>query len=112
MSDYFAPLLLSLCTGTVGNYHAACESSINSAYAQSGYQAQVSTFQGQVANFGKHKEHEILGSNDTIANTLVATGMVVKQKKVDLSLPNLGLCDRFSTQLQPEKYQLKIEWKW
>lgn len=112
MSDFFAPLLMSLCAGTIGTYNNACHKALEAGYVQSGYQAQVSTVQGQLATFGKTKEHEILGKNEAIVNGLVATGVVVKEKKVDLTLPTLGVCDRFSTQLQQDKYGLKLEWRW
>lgn len=79
---------------------------------QTGYDSQVNKFQSQVTDYGKNQEKSTFGANTNTVNTLVAAGVIVKNKKADLTIPNAGICDRFSTQIEPNKYGLKLEWRW
>lgn len=110
MPDFLLPLFLNACMS--GTYNYSCQRIIEASYVQAGYSSQVNTFQNQVMDFGKSKEKSTFGNSTNTVNTLVAAGIILKNKKADLSLPNFGVCDRFSTQIQPSTYGVKIEWRW
>lgn len=112
MTDIFTSIIISACVGASGSYNPACQKALQSAYIQSGFSSTVQTFQTGAMAYGKTQEKLIFGKNESIVNTTVATAIVIKNKKADLSLPTLGLCDRLSTQLQPNSYGLKLEWRW
>lgn len=110
--DLFTPLLMSFCTGTVGNYNIACQKSIQASYQQSGLSSQASTFQNQVESYGKNREHYIFGDDEWLINGAVGAVIVTKNKKASFQLPTFGICNKFSTDLQSDKATLKWEWKW
>ena len=105
-------LLLSACVGTSGSYNAACQKALESTYVQSGYSAQVNKFQSGAMSYGKNREHDVFGKSVWLVDGVAAGAIIAKDKKANLVLPNLGVCDIFSTQLQPNKYGLKWEWHW
>jgi hypothetical protein len=112
MSDFVLPLLISICSGSIGTYNVACNKSVEASYQQSGYASQVNKFQDGAMSFGKYQEKQLFGSTTATINTVVAAGVIVKNKKATFILPNLGFCDRMSTDLQPEMVNLRLEWHW
>lgn len=112
MADMVTSLLLSACIGTSGSYNAACQKALESTYVQSGYSAKVSQVQSGLTSYGKSKERDVFGHSVWLVDGVVAGAIIARDKKANLVLPNLGICDIFSTQLQPNKYGLKWEWHW
>ena len=112
MSDVFTPLLLSICTGVSAQYNQGCQKVIQSAYMQSGYQVTVNQFQNGATSYGKVQETNTFGDETWMINTLGASAIMVKQKKANLNLPNFGVCDKFSTQIQTNSLGFNWKWNW
>lgn len=110
--DLFTPLLVSLCVSTPGAYNTACQKATEATYVQSGWAAEMNTFQNGLERYGASRERAIFGGNTATVNSFVVVGVAIKTKKAKLNLPNLGLCDHFSTEIQPNSYGLKWEWRW
>jgi hypothetical protein len=111
VSNLFTPLLISVCTG-MAQYQAACQKSTEAFFVQSGWESTTTQFQNGATSYGKTQENSNLGSNAVILNTTAAAAIAYKEKKLNLNLPNLGVCDKFSTQLDSNTYKLLWEWKW
>lgn len=112
MADIFTSFLLTACIGTSGAYNAACKKSLEATYVQTGFSAEMNRFQSGAMSYGKKKKQSIFGHSVWIVDGVAAVAIIAKDKKANLVLPNLGVCDMFSTQLQPNKYGLKWEWHW
>lgn len=110
--DLFTPLLLSLCINTPNTYNTACQKSVEASYIQTGWAIEVNTFQSGVASYGTAKEKAVFGKSTGVINTVFMAGIAAKNKRVNLTLPNLGLCDSFSTELRPNNYGFRWEWSW
>jgi hypothetical protein len=93
-------------------YQSACKSATQATFQQTGWEKATSDFQNGAASYGRSQENSTLGSEAKTVNIVAAAGIAYKEKKLNLNLPNLGVCDKFSTQLDSNTYKLLWEWKW
>jgi hypothetical protein len=110
--EFLTPLLVSVCVGVTSQYNPACQKAVEATYVQTGYAAEVSKFQAGVTEYGKKKESAVFGNKTALVNTIVLTGVAVKNKKATIPLPNFGLCNSMSTTLQSNSAGLNFGWSW
>lgn len=110
--EFLTPLLLSVCVGVASQYNPACQKAVEATYVQTGYAAEVGKFQSGAMAYGKKQESAIFGDKTALVNTVVLTGVAVKNKKAVIPLPNLGICNSASTTLQQNSAGLNLGWSW
>lgn len=113
MAYLFSTGIASLCAALAssGQYDQACNKAVDAGTRQTGIRQ---TFDGAEDKSMQVFTQEAESYTPKPIQDVAATGVFVyraaRNKKVELKLPTMGVCDSMSSELTPASYALTVRW--
>lgn len=112
MSGAMSLMIVSACLSFNGQGKEACEKALEAGSKQSGIEQNVNQAQDRLEDKAKKNAKDLLGDTtmDVVGGT-VFLAKTISDKSVKFSLPTMGLCDKITNEVGPDKYQLQMVWR-
>lgn len=104
-------LIAAACMNSPSNYIQACTNAADAGTRQVGIRQNVDMFETFTSKFADKEAQSLFGKKGV---SVMGTGMFIYKattdKKVNLPLPSMGLCDQVSTELTTDSQLLRLQW--
>lgn len=110
-SGVVALMIAAACANLSGPQKDACQKGLEAGGKQSGAEQIIYSTQKKIENNAKEAVQSFLGEEGMgVAGGTIFLTKTVINKSVKFSLPTLGICDKVTNQVGPDKYSLLMEW--
>lgn len=104
-------LILSSCVGLTDSSYPACINGLNALGKQSGIEQKVDFLQEKSQERSYHLvRYLITDTGISIVGGSAFLYKTIKEKSIQLNPPNMGLCEKITSQIGDKNYNLKLEW--
>jgi len=108
----FDSLIMAACIGSSGVQHDACTKALEAGGNQSGIERNVDTYEKRKLENAKESAISYLGKDSV--NVVGGTAWLAKvmiDRKATVRLPNFGICDGLTTEVDEKLARLVFQWK-
>ena len=111
MSSIFDTTIIALCVGAHGNANTACQKAIDAGSRQVGLRQNVELVQDHAVHVANYQVEKNLSKDQFAAlGAGIYLYKLARDKHLSVRTPTLGLCDRATTDLTLDTYQLLLKW--
>lgn len=105
-------IIVSVCVGTApGSYPTACSAALDAGTRQSGFDKDFETVERNGSRYGTYLYEENVPENaKPFLGSLVFLAKTAIDRRVDVPLPTLGVCDKVVTELTPSSAIISMKW--
>lgn len=105
-------LITVSCIGLSGQNNDACTKALEAGTKQSGIEQETDTYESNKLKYLETGSYNVLGKENAqvMGGTIWLTKMIV-DKKASINLPNLGICNSLTTQIDTTSAKLVFKWQ-
>ncbi len=104
--------ILSACLSTPGDYAQACSKVVQQGGQQSGISQDIDKYEAKFIKDLNNSTVEEFGENGKYAlESGLYLASAVAGKKINLSVPNMGISDKMTAQISLNTYMLLLQWR-
>lgn len=111
MSSAMELIIVSACLGLSGNAKEACQKTIEASAKQTGIEQKINKAQYKVENKANKQVNRLFDKETVdVMGSTVFLAKTVSDKSVKFNVPNMGICDKITSEVGPNKYYLNTVW--
>jgi hypothetical protein len=105
--------ILSICMSASGQANLACTNAVQAGAKQSGFEQMTNSYESHQVRILEEGTYSYMGrENAEIAGGTLWLANAAVTRKASLALPNFGLCDKLSTEVNRDSARLVLRWFW
>lgn len=106
-------LIASVCVGLSGADKDACTNGLDAGSKQYGIQQDVDSAENKTNKEAIKESYSLLGNGGTkVLGGSLFMAKAAYEKSLTLQMPTMGLCNFLTSEVKPNAYNLKMEWKY
>lgn len=111
MSSLFDSTLIAICVGAHGTANTACLKAMDAGTRQVGLRQNADLVQDKAVHLANyHVENNLSKDQFAALGAGVYLYKITRDKRLSLKMPTFGLCDRATSDITLDTYQLLLKW--